>query len=365
MSGNNTVRMISAYNQMAAPTLFLAGFFQSPAINFHTSEEVEIDIVRSDEDIAIVVQDLSTGHRMNSTDLFTNKKFKPPIFKEAVPINSFDLIKREPGKNPFEAPNFRANVVARMFQGMTKIESKIRRSLELQASQILQTGVVTLSDETGTALYTLDYSPKTSHFPTAAISWDAAGATIVADISALCEVNRDDGLSDSDQVLMGIDAFEAAMANTDFLNRFDQRRVDLGTISPMQPRGQGGMFRGTIDIGNYKLDVWTYGGRYKDPQTGNKISFLNPNKVIVRDSMARMDATFGAIPNIGELLGINAASRLIPELPSRISNVGNGMDLSTTAWISPDGEQLFGAAGSRPLLIPTAIDTYSCLTAVF
>ncbi len=53
MSGSTTRRMLAAYIQMAAPTLFLSGFFRSPPANFHTTEEVEIDIVRSDEDIAI------------------------------------------------------------------------------------------------------------------------------------------------------------------------------------------------------------------------------------------------------------------------------------------------------------------------
>jgi len=48
MSGTTTTRMIRAYNQMAQPTLFLSGLFQSPPENFHSSEEVEIDIIRSD-----------------------------------------------------------------------------------------------------------------------------------------------------------------------------------------------------------------------------------------------------------------------------------------------------------------------------
>src|SRR6056297_1909079 len=166
MSGNTTRRMISAYFQEASPTAFFSGMFQTRPENFHSSEEVEIDIVRSEEDVSIVIQDLSTGYRMNSDDLYTNKGFKPPIHKEAIPLNAFDLIKRMPGENPFQSPDFRANVITKMFSGMRKIERKIRRSIELQASQVLQTGVVTLTDINGAALYTLDYAPKTAHFPT-------------------------------------------------------------------------------------------------------------------------------------------------------------------------------------------------------
>lgn len=360
MSDTTTVRMISAYIQQAAPTMFLSGFFQSPMENFHSSEEIEIDIERSDEDIAIVIQDLSTGYRMNTDDIYTNKKFKPPIYKESVNLNSSDLLKRLPGMDPFETPNFRGNIITRMFSKMTKIERKIRRSIELNAAQVLQTGVITLTDAAGNALYTLDYFPKATHFPTAGTAWNLAGADPAGDILALANVIRNDGLTDPDQLLMGENAFEAFVKNDDIQKRFDIRRIDLGTIAPMEMRGQGGNFRGVVEIGNYRYDVWTYGGRYKDPQTGTKIQYLDPAKVVVRASSGRLDATFGAIPNIGRELGVTGPS-LVPQLPGRISNGEGGMDLFTNVWIEPNGEILYGGVGTRPLLIPTAIDTYGCL----
>ena len=92
---------------------------------------------------------------------------------------------------------------------------------------------------------------------------------------------------------------------------------------------------------------------------------MDPNKVVVRSSTGRLDATFGAIPNIGKLLGAQATNNVLPELPSRANNVEGGMDMFWNAWITPDGEQLMGGVGSRPLMIPTAIDTFGCLTAVF
>jgi len=361
MSGSTTKRMLKAYMQMGTPTLFLSSFFQSPMENFHTSEEVEIDIERSDEDVAIAIQDLSTGYRMNSEDLYTNKGFKPPIYKEALPINSFDLIKRIPGQDPFQSPDFRANVMLRMFKGMVKVERKIRRSLELQASQVLQTGVVTLTDSAGLAVYDLDYKPKASHFPTSGVSWaTATGLQKTTDISDLAEEIRNDGLADPDQLIMGITAFENFISDPEIQKRFDVRRIDMGTIAGMDIKDNGGSFRGIVQIGNYSYDVWTYGGRYKDPATGIKTQYMDPSKIIVRASSGRMDATFGAIPNIGREVGAQPTN-LLPELPGRFTNTEGGMDLFTNAWLTADGEQLFGGVGARPLMIPTAIDTYGCL----
>jgi len=234
MSTETTRRMIKVYNQNGSqPIRFLSGFFQSPSQNFHTSEEVEIDIVRSDEDIAVVIQDLTTGYRMNSEDIYTNKAFKPPIFKEAVALNSFDLIKRMPGQNPFQSPDYRANVIFKMFSAMQLVERKIRRSIEVQASQVFQTGIVTLTDSNGVALYTLDYKPKASHFPTSAVAWGLPTATIEADISSLSEVIRNDGLEDPNQLIMGVNTFEAFIKDTEIQKRYDNRRIDLGTIAPL------------------------------------------------------------------------------------------------------------------------------------
>jgi len=360
MSDSITKRMIRVYNQMAGTTLFLSGMFQSPPENFHSSEEVEIDIVRSDEEVSIVIQDLSTGYRMNSSDSYTNKSFKPPINKEAITVNSFDLLKRNAGSNPFESPDFRMNIIARMFNGMVKVERKIRRAMELQASQILQTGVLTLIDDAGTALYTLDFQPKATHFPTAGITWGGATSVPLDDISALAEIIRNDGLGDPDELIFGVDAFNAFIADSTVQALLNNRRMDTGAVAPMKRRGDGGTYRGWVEIGNYRYQMWTYGGRYNHPQTGVKTPFIDPGKVIVRDSTGRLDATFGAIPNIGREMGVQATN-LLPELPGRITNEGGNMDLFTNAWLSPDGEQLFGGVGVRMLLIPTAIDTYGCL----
>lgn len=360
MSNNATTRMITAYYQENEPTPFFAGMFRLRPENIHSSESVEIDIVRSEEDVSIVIQDISTGYRMNSGDLYTNKKFTPPVHKEAVPLNAHELLKRMPGKNPFESPDFRADVIVKMFAGMRLVQRKIVRAIELQASQVMQTGIVTLTDSNGTALYTLDYKPKATHFPTAGTSWATATlAQKISDLTSLCDKVRSDGLVSPDELVIGATAWENLLQTTGFLDRFDAQRANLGTITPMERRGGGGIYRGTIELGNYKLDVFTYDGRYKHPQTGVSTPFMHPGKIIVRAASGRLDATFGAIPNIGAILGANG--RLLPELPTRLSSTAAGMDLFTNVWISPDGEALFGGVGARPLMVPTAIDTFGCL----
>lgn len=358
MSDTTTRRMLRAYEQRAEPSLFLTSFFQSPPENFHASEAVELDIVRSDEDVAIVIQDLSTGARWNSTDIYTNKSFVPPIFREAVPINAFDLIKRFPGQHPFESVDFRGHLIARMMQGMRKVEAKIRRAVELQASQILQTGVLTLIDSGGLTLFSMDFKPKASHFPTVSISWDQATATIVADLTGLADQILDDGKVAPNQLIFGADAWEEFITSDKIKPRFDLRRAEQGIVEMSEMRG-GGLFRGVAEIGNYKFDLWSYNARYAHQQTGTSTPFVTAGKVIMRASTGRMDATFGAVPNINQILG---QPQLLPELPQRFANGDGRVDLFPNVYKAADGSQLLADVAARPLLIPTAIDTYGCLT---
>jgi len=355
MSDTTTKVMLAAYEQDAEPTMFLSGMFQSPRRNFHNSEEVEIDIVRTEEDISIAIQDLSTGARLNSEDLYTNKGFKPPVHKEAGPINAHTLIKRMPGDDPFQSVDFMANALKRGVRLGQKLQRKIARAVEYQSSQVLTTGTVTLIDENGVAVYTIDYKPKATHFPTAGIAWSSASSTKLADIESLANVIRGDGLSNPDMLIMGEGSYELFIQDQAVLDRMDNRRINGNGIVPLELMGNGGIFRGVIEIGNYSYDIWTYGGRYKHPQTGVSTKFIPDDKVVVRASSGRLDAAFGGIPRI------TTDSRVPSALTSRISIPGKAFDIQMNGYITPNGETMMVEAGTRPIMIPTAIDTYGCL----
>jgi hypothetical protein len=247
-----------------------------------------------------------------------------------------------------------------MFSGLRKVEQKIRRAIELQASQILQTGAVNLTDGGGNLLYTLDFSPKVEHFPTAGTSWASASLSQkISDLQDLATVIRSNGYASPDQLILGRSVLENLIGTEGFLERLDAARADLGTLTAGSTVGSGGTYHGTLKIGAYRYDVFTYDAEYEDPQTLASTPYLDPGKIVMRASSGRLDATFGGIPNIGQELGVT--TRILPEMPSRLSSSAQRMDLFTNVWLSPDGEQLFGGVGTRPLMLPKAIDTFGCL----
>lgn len=358
MSDTSTIQLIDMYLEEASAPMYLSGFFRSPPQNFHTTEEVEMDIQRDDEQVAIVVTDLSVGPRHNEASVYTNKRFKPPIYDEDGAVSSFDMIRRQPGQNTFASPDYAANAVRQAFAIYRKLELKIRRAVELMAAQVLQTGALTLISQAGASLYTMDFQAKATHLVTAGTPWAVNGTTgdPLSDLAALAVVVRRDGKKEPTKLIFGDSAFQRFMANTSVRTVLDNRRMDIGTLAPVS-RGQGATFQGWIWVGHYRLELWTYDGFYKHQQTGVATPFVATNKVIMLCDGARLDLTFGAIPMI-----VQPDQRALPFLPPRISSASGGIDLTTNAWITPDGKQVVVSAGTRPLTIPTAIDTFACLT---
>lgn len=356
MSNAATKRMTDAYFSERVPTLFLAGNFTSGPGEFYTGESVEVDVVRGSEGVAVPVPDLNAGARKNSADVYTNKEFKPPIYAEEGSLNGFTLMKREPGQNPFENPDYQANGITRAFSLFRQMEAKIRRAVELQASQVLQNGVISLVDSTGAVIFSMDFSPKATHFPTAGTTWGTSGYDPIQDLIDLCDVVREDGLADPDTLVFGSAAWECALDNDKVKARFENRRFELGTIAPVAPNGEGGKYMGTLELGSYRADCWTYNGLYVHPQTGAKTRFVDPANVIARASSGTLKATWGAIPQI-----VPPDQRVMPFLPERMSSAAAQIDLFPFAYVAPNGQSVTVALSARPLLVPVAIDTYGCL----
>jgi len=359
MSDAATKRMIQAYLERAMAPMFLSGFFRTPPENYHRTEKVEIDIEREGEELAVVLTDLSQGPRYNESTLLTNKEFTPPIFDEAGTLNGFDLIKREPGQDPFQDPNYTANAMRRAFSIFRKCELKVRRAVEHMASQVLQTGKLTLVDANGTELFTLDFQPKASHFPNAGTTWGETGADPLGDLQSLSKVIRRDGHMSPNILAFGDTAFEKFLDDSGVQNRLDARRYELGGIAP-EFMDNYATRQGTIAIGNYRFEMWTYDGTYVDPQTGNPTPYMDPDKVVVMGTQSRLDLTYGAIP--GLVSPDPRVQGFLDAMPGRIASPQNGLDLTTNAWITSDNRSMMVSAGTRPLTIPTGIDTFGCLT---
>ncbi len=346
-------RFLSAYREMRDADMFLSGFFTVRPENISDTEKVAIDIVRGTEDISPVVNVLE-GPTYNTDDLFTTKEFTPPNIQEGMPFDVRELLKRAAGQTEYEATDtgFMAALLSRIMSGMNKLENKIRRNRELQASQILQTGILTLKDKDGNDVYTVDYKPKATHFTTAGTAWDAGGSDPLADITAVADVIRTDSLQTPNRLIMGDVTVNAFLANAIVRAHLDNRRMDLGAIAPSSPSGQGGKFWGTINIGAYLYEIWSWDGRGVIPGAAASTQFVLSDSCIVMASSGRLDTVFAGVP-----MAVDVDPRFAGVLPGRVS-VPRAVDMAPNIYATPNGAQTILEVSSRPLLIPTAIDSF-------
>jgi hypothetical protein len=360
--GTATVHLLEAYVQEITPVPYLTGLFQSPPRNYFDSEMIQLDVFRDTEEIAIVLPDLSSGTRENELGGWSDKGFTPPVFDESATLTAYNMIKRQPGQNIFEDPDVATNATLQAFRIMRLLEAKIRRAVELQCAQVLQTGQVNLTDKAGRPLFTLDYQPRSAHFPTAGTAWSTAssGGSIpfkVTDLESLADQIATNGQRTPARAIFGKRAWADFFGDEGVRKLFDNRRISLGDISPQPVQQLGGAIRkGTMSVGSYELELFVYNGAYTDPQTSTRKTYVDQDSVIIVAEGARLDLAFGAIPQL------RAPSQpALGFLPPRFSDGAQRFDLTINAYFTEDGRHLKFSCGTRPLAIPTAIDSFGCL----
>jgi hypothetical protein len=342
--------------QRRMPSTFLQSFFTMKPGNEYNGKKIELDIQRFGEDVAVAMK-AGTEANINDMDLVTTKEFTPPAYGEAVPVDVNDLLERTAGIDPYtDAYNgYVAKLIAKLNTAFQVIRDMITRAVELQASQILQTGKLTLTNRSGSEVYVLDFKPKAAHFPTVTTAWSAPGANPLGDLAALMAVIRANGQVNPDQAIFGAVALKNFLANAEVKAQLDNRRVEIGEIRPRQDR-KGATFYGFVWVGAYMLEIWTYPEVFKHAQTGTPTKYVADDKVVVLSSETRLDYTTARVP-----LPLGPDPRVASLMPGRLLSADDNLDVTPNMYCTPNGKQVMAELESRPLLIPVQIDGFGCI----
>lgn len=359
MPSEATFRMLKKYEDTAPPQMFLSSLFQTPPENYHDSQKVTVDVVRNDPRVAVPIPGGMNGTRKVEMTKYQNKEFEPAVFDTEVQIASFNSFKRVPGVDPFDPQAGLLNqIVPEAMSHIRAVDAMTRRGVELQCAQVLTTGAISSVDAGGAVVFAIDFQPKGTHFVTPT-AWAADGSTgdPEGDVSALAEVVRRDGKLPVTQLIAGRIAIQRLLISAKIRANLNLWNVNFGKIEPVVRRPGGAMFHGTIQLGTEMVELWSYKETYIHPQTLAQTPFIPDNKVILRAPDGRLDLTYGSIPTI-----VPPDARVAQFLPSRMSNPQNGFDVSINAYVTPDNKHLALEVGTRALAIPTALDTFGCLT---
>lgn len=356
LTPTKTVALLSPYIENSAPEQFLSSFFAVPAMGgIHNQDEVQFDSQVEDEVAAVPVDNSGSDYNLNDFSKFDREKVAPPVYKEGIEVPASKLAQLQPGQNIFDNVDFQVNGADLVGQSIQKLQNKIRRSMEIQAAQILTTGELDIEASSGVSKYTLDLGLPSGNFFNSSVAWSTSGsADPTADILAACKL-----VPNAKRAIMDSASLIAALAVTSFKANFiyPQAGTGLGMINPGSPQSAfGTMFMGQLIVGGQRLDIWTYDEGVKPyPTASAKVAHISKKCIVMNDS--RRDATFGGIPSFANAAGAQRALNL----PTRLTNRAQKLDVSVNSYILRN-ETLFVGVGTRPLLIPRTKDGFAVIS---
>jgi hypothetical protein len=359
MSGFDLIRMLPAYMETVRPPLHLASKFKAGAFSNRLSSKLKYDTKRTSKDIAFPVRSVGTGYHMNARDGFSSREVEAPTYMEGSALPAKELIGvRAFGRDPYSDPSFLEQAQTEMTVKADKLVSMIHGGVELQASQIFMGGAISLVDDDGNVVYSLDYEAAATHFPKASIGWAASPTTAVpiTDILNLCLLIQREGKGMPSKITMNSATLEVMKATTSFKAAMStEQRVyngELGTINRVEDL-RGAVRVGQLQIAPFVLDLYLYDEEYKHPETGAMTKFVPDDRYIIESSTQDLRCEFGAFARYPGSDGMEMVG-------TRLTSNGMLADIDFNAWFNLERTVWTLGIASCPLLIPVSIDTFGC-----
>ena len=351
----------------AAPTLGLARFFTIRPGNVFGAETVQYDSTQKKEKMVLPVA-RGGGKRRLEGFAFDKVTEKPPYIDIAKPINLNDMKGRAAGHTEYDPAN--TDHVARLIDEMTDaymdIQDVIDRAIEFQAAEIFQKGKIEWNQFAGVLVPvpngTYDFKMSLADlFLDAAPAWAAAtGAQMRAQLQTLNDNVRRLGKRNVTDYIFGRTAFNNFISIADNLALLDNRRLDMGAITPQPLQGDGFAFMGEIQIGGSRPRIWLYEGRFENPETGNLDFYISPTKVVAIAEAAERDRFHAGVdimkPTNAELMNIFPGGVSLATVADRVAAVQIPYAYSDDTAMTTE----VGIA-TAPLLCPTNRGGHGCL----
>lgn len=330
-----TKKLVAVYRQLITPTDFLRSFFR---VVETPTKEVSIEVQRGFEKVAVDVTRGTEGNR-NSFSKSTEKIFVPPVYREYFDITQLTLYDRLFGSTEIDGAILGA-LIQDAAAKLKMLQDKIERALEIQCSQVFQTGIVTFSQQTN-----VDFKRKSASLVDLGGGnyWDGGSVDPVTSLQTACNWLRTVGKATGGtfDAILGDTALLTLLNNTNVQNRAKLFSYALDQITTPQRLAAGQSFHGEISVGSYRVRLWTYPQFYDDPTTGVSTPYIDPKKVILIPENPNFMLAFGAVP---QLVDINGG--VMPVAGAYVT--GEYIDQRATAHILD--------IKSAPIAVPVAVD---------
>jgi len=286
-----TKELAAVYSDFVSPTGFLRSFFQNTEKG---SKLISIEVQRGTERVAVDVQRGTNGQR-NTFNKSTEKIFEPPYYNEyhdATELAVYDEM--------FKSEAVSAQVFGRFVETVaektTALQDKIERAYEVQCSQVMKTGIVTLNNGTN-----IDFKRKAASLVAYAAgnNWASGSVSPYDTLETGCRFLREKGkmMGGTVNAIMGREALSAFLDNTIVKERADIRNYTMDVLTEAQRNSVGATYHGRVTAGSFEVDLWSYPQTY-DNADGEAVDYMNSKEVVLLPQNPSFTLAFAAVPQL-------------------------------------------------------------------
>lgn len=308
------------------------------------TKAVKIEVQREGRKVAVDVLRCTNGNR-NKFSRSTEKIFIPPFYKEFFDFTSCESYDVSFGIGTAPNETIGRDLLTDAQEKLNSLKNKIKRAIELQRSQVLQTGIVQLKNGDN-----IDFKRKAESIVTKTVSGEKWTATTtsdpVKDLQAGCEFLRQTGKSGSGVVnaIMGANAFNNYKLSNKVKEEADIRNINRGELNmPILDGVSGLAYQGQVGAGDFIVNIWTYNETYEN-ENGDEVRYLDTNTVVMLPLDFKGWTAFAGLPAV---MGDAVTGQFVGQVESEYMayDVIDQVKMSWEYYLM-----------SAPLVVPVSVD---------
>lgn len=280
-------------------TYFRDTFFRNKKT--FSTERVDIDIKKGSRRMAAFVHPRVGGTVMHSEG-YQTESYKPPLINPYTVTTADQLLNRLPGEDLYNGKTPAQRGAEKLLEEYADLNDATTRREEWMAVQALTTGQISVKGKGVDEVIDFGFTNKVELTGTA--QWGKSAAKILDNLNDWETKVLVNGFTNVDMAIMGKDALKAFLADETVMKNLDNRRVEMGIISPRDlPNGVryiGHLNKPNIDIYEYRevyLDDWT------DPTNPVTKDLIPANMVLLMSSASNFMLCYGACTYIEDASG--------------------------------------------------------------
>lgn len=337
-----TQKLIGTFNDATRPKMGLGSWFPSETT---TTKAVSIEVKRNRK-LAAVDVERGTDGNLNTFGRSTEKIYVPPFFKEFFNFSDLDVYDRTFGAGLAPVPADYRTMINGANEYLMTLRDKIEVAIEIQRSQALQTGIVTMKNGDN-----INYGRKADSIVDLGSGnyWGESGVEVIKTLEEGVKFCRQEGKSNARiyDVILGDAALVALRSDEKILKLLDIRNLNIGNIGTTMFNDVTGLsLQGGLTLKNAEVRLWTYDDFYELADGSNK-EYIEANNIVMIPSDFKGKQAFAGVPAIMQDTQNGEFNEWVTKVASEFY-VNNFVDQKKAAHIF----QIYSA----PLAVPFSID---------